>query len=505
MRSDNAIFISYAHVDNKPLTAEEKGWVELFHDRLGIRLGQLLGKNWNVRIWRDKKLQGNDHFGAEIIHQLECAGILVSILSPSYVTSEWCLKELNLFYRSAESNEGARLGDKSRIFKVVKTFLPYDQHPEVLQELLGYEFYEILDQEKGRAREFIPDPLRDTRYWEKLDDLVYDIKLLIETRTDGPRTQTEPAAAPIAPNKDAVYLALTTSDLAEERDKIKRELQQNGYVVLPDQEPPLTSTGFKQMVSAYLERCRLSVHLVGRHYGIVPEGENHSIVRLQHDLALERNGHTGFERLVWMPTLLEPADERQRLFIEQLQNFTDRLKGWELLQTRLEDLKTIIQTRLRQPKSSTPATIADDCPPLLYLICDELDDEAADPLVDYLFDRGLEVTRPLREGNQEQLAQIHRENLRLCDAVMIICLQASESWLQMKRLELMKLPGVGRDKPLLVKPFYLLLGQKTRAKEQFKTHEGEVIRIFDDFDTSLLAPFIERLKAAYGNKRQADN
>jgi hypothetical protein len=105
-------------------------------------------------IWRDKKLQGNDDFGAEIIAQLERARIMVSILSPSYVTSEWCLKELNLFCDVAEAHHPSRL-NKSQIFKVIKTPLPIEQHPRRLQELLGYEFYELLDKEKGKAKEFI--------------------------------------------------------------------------------------------------------------------------------------------------------------------------------------------------------------------------------------------------------------------------------------------------------------------------------------------------------------
>jgi hypothetical protein len=494
MGFENAIFISYAHADNQPLTSEQKGWVESFHDRLGIRVGQLLGKNRNAPIWRDKKLQGNDYFGGEITHQIERAGILVTILSPSYVTSEWCLRELNEFCRSAELTGGLRLGGKSRIFKVVKTFLPYDQHPQSLQGLLGYEFYDIVDQEKGRAREFIPDPQRDTRYWEKLDDLAYDIKILIETLSAESRPQ------PASPNNDAVYLALTTSDLREERDRIKRELQQNGFDVMPDQEPPLTADGFKQTVSACLQRCRLSVHLVGKHYGIVPEGESRSIVRLQHDLALECNGHRAFARLIWMPTALEPVDDRQRQFVEQLQNSADPIKGWELLQIKLEDLKTVIQTRLRLPQPSPQPINADDSPPLLYLICDEQDDEAADPLADHLFNQGLEVMRPLREGDQEQLSQLHRENLRLCDAAAIFCYRSGESWLQMKRLEMMKLPGIGRDKPMLVKPLYLLGGQPTRAKEQFRTHEGAVVKMFDSFDAASLAPFIARLKSAKGGR-----
>ena len=94
------IFISYAHIDNQPLDAGLKGWVETLHERLRVRLAQLLGEE--ARIWRDLKLQGNDVFADTLTEHIAKAAILVSIISPRYVKSEWCLRELNEFCRLAE-------------------------------------------------------------------------------------------------------------------------------------------------------------------------------------------------------------------------------------------------------------------------------------------------------------------------------------------------------------------------------------------------------------------
>ena len=92
---DNDIFISYSHKDNKPI-AQEEGWVEQFHNALKTRLEQVLGDP--AVVWRDKKLQGNDKFDATIVEQLSKTAALVSILSPSYINSEWCIKELQEFF-----------------------------------------------------------------------------------------------------------------------------------------------------------------------------------------------------------------------------------------------------------------------------------------------------------------------------------------------------------------------------------------------------------------------
>src|ERR1051326_3053967 len=89
------IFISYAHIDNQPLAEGLRGWVEILHERLKIRLGQLLGEG--ASIWRGRKLQGNDVFADTRVEKITNVAILVSVLSPRYVRSEWCLKELEEF------------------------------------------------------------------------------------------------------------------------------------------------------------------------------------------------------------------------------------------------------------------------------------------------------------------------------------------------------------------------------------------------------------------------
>ena len=92
MSFDQDAFISYAHLDNEPLTPGQKGWVSQFHATLQAMLSQRLGEK--ARIWRDDKLDGNDVFADEIVDQFAKTALLVSILSPRYVRSEWCTREL---------------------------------------------------------------------------------------------------------------------------------------------------------------------------------------------------------------------------------------------------------------------------------------------------------------------------------------------------------------------------------------------------------------------------
>jgi len=489
MKYEDEIFISYAHIDNKPLAEGHRGWVQLLDERLKHFLDPLLDKD--ASIWRDPKLQGNDELSEILMEKISKAALLVSILTPRYIKSDWCRRELDEFCRNAVSHGGLTLSGKSRLFKVAKTFTKRTDHPDPLRGLIGYEFYEY-DEISGRAREFSPeiDPPRDKRYWDKLDDLAWDIKQQIE-RLRSPEDSGEATSG-------AVYLAETTDDLREQRDKIKRELQQGGHQVLPDEGLPSRAPAFQEAVREYLKRSRLSVHLIGENYGSIPEMEaERSVVRLQQELAFERGDNAEFSRLIWLPPGLQPKDERQQSFVDDLWKSFSSHNGSELLQVKLEDLKTIIQTKLAQKPKSTPVANEGAGAAHIYLICDQKDVDAVEPLRDYLFDRGFEVTLPLVEGSEAEVLQDHKDNLLICNALLIYQGRASEGWLRMKLRELLKLPGYGRTTPLLSKAVYVG-APELPAKERFKTHEALVVKDYGQFNPAALEPFLAQINKAKG-------
>ena len=112
-------------------------------------------------------------------------------------------------------------------------------------------------------------------------------------------------------------------------------------------ELPLISPNYEEAVRECVARAKLSVHLIGSNYGIVPEGAGtRSIVRLQNEIAAERSRDEAFSRLLWMPVGLTPQEEVQAQFIEHLRTDAVTQQGAELLQTPLEELKNVIQLRL---------------------------------------------------------------------------------------------------------------------------------------------------------------
>lgn len=490
------IFISYAHIDNQSLAEGQKGWITSFHQALEIRLSQLLGDE--PEFWRDEsKLRGNDYFGDAIVTRLPRIAILITVLTPRYVKSDWCLKEVKEFYKVAEQTGGVRISDKSRIFKVVKTPVPTERHPPELQSMLGYEFYQV-DPTTGKPREFrFNSGLNaDINYWAKLDDLAYDIYQLMETLKTRPDSEAEQAAASTAAGV-TVYLAEATLDLSGERDRIKRELQQRGYRVLPDRPLPLNAADFQAAVREDLRRSKLSVHLIGANYGIVPESADSSVACLQNELAAERSQDPTFTRIIWMSPGLEAREERQRRFIEYLHNDSNAQHGAELLQTTLEDLKTIIHDKLNAAALHRAAHVDGDAPRRIYLICDRQDFDDVGPISDYLFDQGFEVITPIMEGDEAQVRADHKENLLLCDAILVYYGGAGESWLRAKLLDLRKLAGYGRTKPLLAKAIFVG-APASPLKERFRTLEAIVIRCTERFTPEPLRPLLAQLEVTKG-------
>ena len=500
------VFISYRSLDNELLDEQGKGWIDNFHERLENVLGEALG--YEPKLWRDPRLPGNSYFADVLEERIRTTAVLISILSPGYLQSDWCLGELREFCRLADQTGGLRVDDKMRLFKVVKTHIDLAQHPPEFQKQLGYEFYEIdkttqrpvaFGQELGRHR--------DQRYWSKLDDLAWDLKQVLSRIN--PRSRTLAQGSVFSRAQGTVYLAQTTRDLSGERDQIKRELQNRGYDILPERELPLISPDYEEAVRECVSRAKLSVHLIGGSYGIVPEGAgSRSIVRLQNEIAAERSRDVAFSRLLWLPVGLAPQEEVQAQFIKHLRTDPATQQGAELLQTPLEELKNVIQLRLSSNGHAAKDGPLGKSPAKIYLIFDKRDLEGVLPLNDYLSaDKHYQVLLPLLDDegvDDSEGFEIHKDNLAQCDAVLIYYGNANQLWFEYKRRDLKKMVGLNR-KTLLAAEAVYVASPKTAHKQLFNSPDTLVIKNFEDFSPTVLDSFVARVQTAAKGADDARN
>ena len=505
MKFERQIFISYAHLDNQPLSADQSGWVSLFHGTLQTLISQRLGAA--VDIWRDDKLRGNDVFSDEILGQLAGTALFVSVLTPRYLKSEWCAREIRAFCERAEAAQALVVENKARVVKVLKLPLDRDRDgeaalPAAVGQLLGYEFYEF--DEDRTPRELDPaygDKPRQA-FLRKANKLAWDLAAQLETLSAlaaaaGPAAGAGAAPAAVSASaRPAVFLAECSRDRREARERIEAELACCGYTVLPDQRLPDDEDEHIAAVNALLARCVLSVHLFGSGYGRVPDGpRNQSVVVLQNELAAARSRAEGLKRVLWLPAGQQGENPAQQGFIDALQNDAAPQFGADLVSGDIETLKAAIHAALKKPEPPPAPPAVAGAAARVLLLCDARDRKDTLPLIRQLRGHGLEVRLPVFTGDAGEVREANRQLVLESDAVLLFYGAGDEAWKYHQQAELRKLQGSPRERPLRAS-LVLLAPPLTDDKELLQAlAEPEVLDCLAGLGDGSLAPLLSALAA----------
>jgi hypothetical protein len=498
MGFDKHLFISYAHLDNQPLPSEQQGWITCFHASLEAFLSMRLGRK--TEIWRDEKLQGNDIFAAEIVAQFPHTALLVSILTPRYLKSEWCTREVLEFCHSAQHSGGVVVDNKARVFKVIKTPVDTEESlPPVMKDALGYEFFTYED---GAPLEL--DPVANPQaYRLKVNKLAWDIVQLLKTLeattgVDVTDVNGLGRHAP-APAKPAIYLAECSRDRREARDILEGDLRRHGYTILPDQQLPREEEEYVAAVERLLTRCALSIHLVGESYGAVPDGPSQkSVTVLQNELAVQASKHAKLPRVIWLREGTISTQAPQQAFIEALHRDAEVQFGADLITGDLEALKTAIHATLKkletpQGEKVAAPTTAIDRPKMIYLICDRKDRKATVPVRKFCREHGFDVQIPAFEGDATAIRAANQQLLTTCDAVILFYGAGDEAWKRTVDHELKKMPGYRGGKPLLATYTYLADPRTSDKEDLLDMEEPHVINGLEGFSAAAMGAFLQTM------------
>jgi TIR domain/Domain of unknown function (DUF4062) len=486
--ADDAVFISYAHIDNLPFGPLNEQWISLLDEHLTNRLQMLIGGE--VSVWRDDSLLGNELFAQSLSERLARVEILISVCSPRYLQSEWCLRELDEFVQAAQASRGIQVGTKSRLFKVLKTPVPREELPPILEPLLGYEFYEFLP-EGDRFREYLMNPTEEDRwkFYIRLEDLAQDIAKLLR-ELEGTAKVAEPGGDVAG---KTVYLAVTTPDMSESRDDLKRELESRGFEVLPEQALPSTSEELSEAVAKDLSQSSFSIHLLGAGYGPTPDGGERSISELELDLAGESAAGEGLVQLIWLPDGVEPTDEKQRELIKRLEA-TNVGESVEVIRAPLHGFKSHVLETITQIQTPAPAVTDSGRQEItVYLVHEPSDREAADALRVELEARGCSVLLPLSEGSESELREVHQTSMVLSDAILIYYGRCTEHWVRMRLFDVMKAPGWGRTEPYRATAVWI---GEPATPQKAELHAGDALILTgtEDSKTPSVESFITLLE-----------
>lgn len=488
MSFDQNVFISYAHIDNQPLTAEQQGWITRFHASLQALLSMRMG--CKAAIWRDDKLRGNDIFADEIVGQFQRTALLVSILTPRYLNSEWCTKEVREFCRVAEQTGGLVVENKSRVFKVLKTPVEtQDSLPNAVKDALGYEFFTYED---GAPLEL--DPAYGDKfsqdYNRKVGKLAWDVAQLLKKLGGGGQSEGQ------APAKATIYLAECSYDRRTARETLEADLKLHGHTVLPDRELPREEADYIAAVEGLLARCSLSIHLIGSSYGAVPDGPSQkSVVILQNELAARRCKNSALQRVIWLPEGTHSDQAPQQGFIEALHGDAEAQFGADLVTADLEQLKSSIHSalkKLEQPQAPA-APAGAGAAKLVYLICDEKDRKATVPVRKFLQEKGLEVAIPAFEGDAAAVREANQKLLTTCDAVILFYGAGDEAWKRTVDNELKKTKAYRGADSLLASYTYLSEPKTPDKEELIELEQPRLINALGGFAEAQMTALLQTL------------
>ena len=326
----NDLFVSYRRASNEG----PDEWVDAFCRQLEAQLRDYVGE---VKIWRDTGLRSGKEWRGEIAEALDSSAVFLAIISGSYLDSNECLEELDHFLGRLNdaANEGSR-----QILPIFKhPPKSSDELPPELRAIGKHDFFMREDKSSPRFTELSPAETSGTSgfFRETLARVAQDLRLTLQEFKGQAQKKS----------LGKVFVALADRDLQRERERLRSDLQQRGYLVVPARRYLWNTKGVRSEIMKDLEDAKLCVHLVARSES--QDAEMPARARLQLELAHETMKEKDRPApLVW----IQPAAETHASARELIDYIERDLanEGVEVWQRGIEDLKTHLYDQLPAAK-----------------------------------------------------------------------------------------------------------------------------------------------------------
>jgi len=276
------LFISYCHLDNRPPGDSQQGWVTQFHQDVATRLGQLLGRQ--VRIWRDEKPWGTDDPSDGTEEAVRSSRAFVCIISPQYLDSVSCRRELLFIGRQARV-VGA---SKSNLFYVLKSPVDRARVPD-LRRFVGYEFF-FQDPVSGQVAELYPSRTNQTderrqAFWQRFSDLAGDIAPVLDSGEAAKPTIT-PGAALTSIDRQTLFLCYRREDTEDAagrlHDRLTATFGQDRVFMDIDSVP--LGIDFVDHVTEQIAKCSAVIVMIGKQWLTIKDKKRRRRLDFEDDL-----------------------------------------------------------------------------------------------------------------------------------------------------------------------------------------------------------------------------
>jgi hypothetical protein len=471
------VFISYAHLDNLKAGEVRGGWVDSLVDPLTVQLKKRVGSD-AVQIWMDHELAGNRPLTPEILTAVRESALLVVLLSPAYLRSEWCARERNAFLQVARD----RVAD-GRVFVIKCLDIPRDDSPSEFGDLAGYTFFEK-DRDSGASRSLgDPDPTEPGFYKQIFNLSVSLAKELTRLSSAGnplasPQLGTTmDALSPLRSSGPRVFVARATDDLEDREDQVRNCLTQAGITVgLRRQYAQADKASFEAAVRADLDNCKLFVQLLSTARGSETSFDStRRLPWLQNDVARR----AGKKMLVWRDRGVNVADVVDPSHRELLES---------AIACPIEEFKRRVSDEaLREP----PATAPRPANVMVFVDIDFRDRALGQQVAEALAAQGIACYWPLEQGSPEEVRRDLEANLRDSDGVVIVYGSSEPIWVREQWRFGMKVFSQRQSRPALA-----ICSGPPPSKSDLGLLDPDMLFLDcrEGFKVGSLQPFIEKLR-----------
>jgi hypothetical protein len=462
------IFISYAWRDNQPSPQDphSKGFVTALHEQLDwefTRLGPPEPKIW----WDQTHLERGEQFDPIIDEAIRASSMFVVMLSRSWPTRPYCLKELELFRERWKHLDDFDFKHRITVVKInevdSRDCPPWilGQNPFTFYKLVGKKEAgdEYLFFERGKGDDLFYNNVRDLgKYlWKRAKQIARRERVEGPELDPGSATTSSVTAAMDANDRERrrVYLAVPAADMREPYQRLVNELRSWRFEVAPDPSAsvPTDAAEAIKFFDEALAGAQASIHLLGERKGVTPDGGSEPIAKLQLARAGERLqvGSSPFSRILWAPKdFLQPAGNGQKpserdphavvadfcqrheadvVFGDLLSKFVDFLGP---------HLARAVRKHVEHPDLKNGSKI--------YIYHNKEDVDYANVLAALIQQRQMIPIPAEHEGAPDELLRFHRDCLRRCDSVVICWAAATAVAARAMWSELEDWQVIGREK-----------------------------------------------------------
>ena len=494
MKNKYKIILIFANLDDDPGKGESTGWVKNFAENLSVIVRKLCNKTIEVIRLSEYDIDP-DAFEVR-------PSFIIPVLSKNFFKSPILTSYLEVIHKEIEKVYKKDPDFPAKLYLVYKSRINKVDVPEFAWNDTAYHFYTV-DSITDYIREFKDshDQEAEHTYWMKLYDIAARIKSVVHKSDPA----VEKAAGLVKEmGNDGIYLADVGQDLVLERDALRRELRRNGIPVYPENELNVDDENIEETIKENLSKTRLSVHLVGEDQGKLVRGKGNTLVefenRISSDFAQRINetnkyrSRNAYSRLIWLSSGRKSLSVKQKLFIENLRKDAANMDTAEVLEIPIEEFKRYVIVKLEESlKSTGSVSIPVSNKKSIYLICEDNQMKACQPIANALEDHGFEVI--FSETNKEMTGERIDQNKYLaeCDATLIYYGRDNENWIKSKLNDRLKALGMGRKKSK--NPTAVIVKDDKKLKEKLSIWNEDVILLREkEFTKDGIVPFISQIE-----------